>query len=518
MKIISAEITGFKLHKTKKTFEFGQVNYIIGGNGKGKTTISEAIAWCFYGCDLTGKTKDIFARLKNNAAKETKVRIGLEMPTSDGGTTVYDFCRIRNKTTSLYLNGHDVKQMDFDGILGPMELFLSIFIPGYFGTIGITEPTKARNMLVSMLPKLENDDVVAKLSEDDQARIEALDMINPNNTLKNLRTDISELDKSLENVQGKIDYLRNNSMLNVPKKVMEKDEHTLSALKEAFAKLVAGGDKPFQNNMTPFFEKKAELKIRFEERSKEFKALKEKPLPQAGDHCPACDHAHSETEAKAEFERRKARLLELQEQCEAIKAEGHQLNAEIEEKENENEGARTAFEEERGRMITEQQAEIDRLQAIVSERAAKLKMAEDLVKQHEIYGEIVTEREEKKVDVQAVYNFMLQYAEMQVEYVNSFLNLAKIQLFKFSGTTGEMQLDFIILYGEADTEYKSLSTSEKIRCSIELAGLLNRVRNVSYPVFIDNAESVESFDKPTTQYFVASVEPKAELISKIVAA
>ncbi|CAM3817892.1 hypothetical protein [Marinicrinis lubricantis] len=39
MLILSTEISGFKLHKTKQLFEFGKVNEITGGNGKGKTSI-----------------------------------------------------------------------------------------------------------------------------------------------------------------------------------------------------------------------------------------------------------------------------------------------------------------------------------------------------------------------------------------------------------------------------------------------------------------------------------------------
>jgi hypothetical protein len=53
-------------------------------------------------------------------------------------------------------------------------------------------------MRVSMLPKLDHADVIAMLTEDDQARIEALDMVNPDHALKNLRAEILEGDKFLE--------------------------------------------------------------------------------------------------------------------------------------------------------------------------------------------------------------------------------------------------------------------------------------------------------------------------------
>ncbi|WP_054943581.1 AAA family ATPase [Paenibacillus ihuae] len=520
MRITDAEITGFKLHKSKKSYSFGHVNRISGGNGKGKTTISEAITWCFYGCDLTGKTKEVFERLKNKSAKETKVDIGVDWPQKDGTTARYQFCRVRKgKVTSLFLNGHAAKQGDFDRLLGPMELFLSIFVPGYFGTIGISEPTKARNMLVLMLPKIENAVVTANLNEDDRARIESYDMVNPDFMLKKLRAEILELDKSLDKVQGKIDYLRIKSMLDVPMSVVVADEKKLVALKDEFTRLMRAvdGAKPDLHDLAPLQEKKASLRFQYDERLKQFKALKEKPLPKAGDHCPACEREHTASEAAAELETRKARLLELQSQCETIKQEGYLLASETEQKTNENAEIMAVYQANRGNQIEALQAEIEALSSIVAERDAKLKMGTDLTTQHEIYGEIVVEREEKKVDMQTIKNFMLQYAEMQVEYVNSFLNLAKIQLFKYSGSTGEMTLDFTILYGEEETEYKSLSTSEKIRCSIELSGLLNRVQNISYPVYIDNAESVESFDEPGTQYFVSSVVPRAALQSEIVA-
>lgn len=519
MRITDAEITGFKLHKSKTVYHFGQVNRISGGNRKGKTTISESITWCFYGCDLAGRTKEVYDRLKNKSAKETIVKIGVDLTQQDGSMVHYDFCRMRKgKSSSLFINNHEAKQYEIESLIGPMELFLSVFVPGYFGTIAISEPTKARNMLVSMLPKLEHNDVIARLTEDDQSLIRALDMVNPEYTLKNLRAEILENEKALVNVQGKIDYLRINSMLDVPKAVVDADEKRLTELKDEFSRILCAvdADKPVLHDLAPFQEQKANLRFQFDGRVKEFRELKEKPLPEAGDRCPTCQRMHTEAEAIAEFSAREARLEELQRECEAIKKKGYQLASEIEKKNNENIESMLAYEGERRLKIEELQIEIEELSAVVSERKAKLKMAADLTTQHEIYDEIVTEQEEKKANMQAVKNFMLQYADMQVQYVNSFLDLAKIQLFKHSGSTGEISLDFTILYGEDELEYKSLSTSEKIRCSIELAGLLNQVRNTSYPVYIDNAESVESFDEPAAQYFVSIVVPKTALTCEIV--
>lgn len=515
MKIVYLEISGFKLHKAKRSFDFGQINHISGGNGKGKTTIAEAITWCFYGCDLAGNTKGIFERLKNPSAKETKVIVGVEL-TKDGVSARFNFCRTRKgKTTELFINGREAKQVHFDGLIGRMELFLSVFVPGYFGNMAALEPTKARTLLVSMMPELQHDTVIAKLNEEDQVRIEKLDMINPEATLRNLRSEIKDLDTALENTQGKIEYLRVNSMLDIPMKVFEEDDRKLEALKTELAELMEGGSQPFQHNLQPLQEKKAQLRARYDERKAEFLRIKSLPLPQVGDQCPECGHAYSADEAVAELDKRREKLVSIQQECEALKDEGHALNEEIMRLNSENTNFIAEFYKEKGKKMQALQADIERLQSLQSERKTKLKMAEDLSLQYKIYDETVAERDEKLADMQAVRNFMLMYAEMQVEFVNSYLNKAEIRLFKYAQSTGEMTLDFTILYN--DTEYKSLSTSEKIRCSIELSELLNRVRGIAYPVYIDNAESVEEFDAPKSQYFVATVVKRTALKTDVVA-
>lgn len=518
MRILSAEITGFKLHRTRRTFTFGQVNRISGGNGKGKTTISESIAWCFYGCDLSGRTKGIYEKLKNPHAKETKVVVEVELPGKGGEISVNSFCRIRKgDTTSVFLNGNKTKQAEFDSLLGSMELFLSIFIPGYFGKFAVNEPSKARNLLISMLPKLNNEEVVAQLDEEDQIRIESLEMVNPDHAMKRLRSEISELEAVLLNVEGAIQYLRIHSLISVPMRVVREDERRLQEMKGAFSSFLAGSMPSYQHDLHPLLERKAELRYQFDERNSEFKKLKASPLPRAGDTCPTCHRKHTITEAQQEFENRNARLLELKQQCEQLRAEGYVLAEELEWKTKENEELLRLHIVEREAIIAKKQAEVDELAALVKDRAHKLEMAKDLDKQHEIYGETTSEIDEKKACVQALKNFMLQYVEMQVSLVNSFLNLAKIQLFKYAEGTGEIMLDFTLTYGEAGTEYSSLSTSEKIRCSIEIAGLLNKVQMKAYPVYIDNAESIEAFDAPQTQYFVAEVIKKSALQVDVVA-
>ena len=54
--------------------------------------------------------------------------------------------------------------------------------------------------------------------------------------------------------------------------------------------------------------------------------------------------------------------------------------------------------------------------------------------------------------------------------------------------------------------YSKLSTAERIKCGLELAEVLINVSGVSFPVFIDNAESILKFKAPSAQVITATVK------------
>lgn len=52
MKITNITFTDFRNHKESETYSFGDISYITGHNGTGKTTMAHGIAYALFGVTL----------------------------------------------------------------------------------------------------------------------------------------------------------------------------------------------------------------------------------------------------------------------------------------------------------------------------------------------------------------------------------------------------------------------------------------------------------------------------------
>lgn len=57
MKIIAPEMENFRNHTAKECFEFGDMTFITGHNGTGKTTMAHAVCYVLYGVNYYGLQK-----------------------------------------------------------------------------------------------------------------------------------------------------------------------------------------------------------------------------------------------------------------------------------------------------------------------------------------------------------------------------------------------------------------------------------------------------------------------------
>lgn len=126
MKIKGVTFTDFRNHKAPQSYTFGDISYITGHNGTGKTTMAHGICYALYGVSYYGEQK--IERLMNEKAAGTQVQLDF---TDQNGTT---HTLIRNRSgdkTALLLDGYTVRQGDIDRIFCDKETFLSMFNPTY---------------------------------------------------------------------------------------------------------------------------------------------------------------------------------------------------------------------------------------------------------------------------------------------------------------------------------------------------------------------------------------------------
>ena len=156
-RILELTVSGFKGFPEPGTFQFDYgINFVLGDNGLGKTSIAEAIAFAFMGTGFFGeKTLD---RLQNGKEAFVSVRL------TDEAGEVHELARVRkNNATGITYDGCNVRQADLYSLFGGKELFLSMFNPLYFiETLG----AGGRNLLEKHLPAVSHEDVLAALPEE----------------------------------------------------------------------------------------------------------------------------------------------------------------------------------------------------------------------------------------------------------------------------------------------------------------------------------------------------------------
>lgn len=176
--------------------------------------------------------------------------------------------------------------------------------------------------------------------------------------------------------------------------------------------------------------------------------------------------------------------------------------------EKENTDIQKAFDEEvrKERTILQQQLQIlrkekDSVLQNQTKRESLMKQdknnkSELLKKQSEV--EAIEKKEaliEKQIAHMKIFN--AQKTAMLNQFLSKHLNSVSIKLEKTVQSTGEIKDCFEILYKEK--ELKICSTSETIKAGIELSHMIRELSGLDYPVFVDNGESITSYDVSATQ-------------------
>ena len=195
--ITSMSISGFKSYEKPTELTFGNPTVITGGNGRGKTSIADAIAFAVTGLPFFGERG--LDRLHN----EKNPDVVIQMRFVDENGITHDLTRIRrNNDMSIYYDGHTIRQLDLTDLFGERDVFLSILNPLYF----IEElETSGKNLLERYLPFIPQETILAQLPGAVQASLKDEVILSPDAYLKGRRAEIRELEERITYLGGQKD-------------------------------------------------------------------------------------------------------------------------------------------------------------------------------------------------------------------------------------------------------------------------------------------------------------------------
>lgn len=250
-------LSGFKCFANTTELTFGNPTLIFGGNGRGKSSVADAIAFAVTGLPFFGE------RGIDRLHAEQNNDLFISMRFTDENGAEHELTRTRQKTRmTITLDGREIRQVDLTDLFGEKDVFLSIFNPLYF----IEElGDDGKKLLERYLPEITQEEVLAQLSESAQETLRGEKILSPESFLKKKREDIRELEKSKIYLSGQKDL--SESQCRQAEEKRSALEETLRKLETECAELesrrYAGMD------VADVQERLVELSARYEELAKE---------------------------------------------------------------------------------------------------------------------------------------------------------------------------------------------------------------------------------------------------------
>ena len=195
--ITSLMLSGFKSYEEPTELVFGNPTVITGGNGRGKSSIADAIAFAVTGCPFFGERG--IDRLHNENNPDVAIRMCLVDETG----TLHELNRTRKKNRmTITYDGYEIRQLDLADLFGERDVFLSIFNPLYF----IEELGEdGKKLLERYLPTIPHETVLSQLSETVREHLKNETILSPEGSLKRCREEIRGLEERITYLRGQKD-------------------------------------------------------------------------------------------------------------------------------------------------------------------------------------------------------------------------------------------------------------------------------------------------------------------------
>lgn len=195
--ITSLMLSGFKSYEEPTELVFGNPTVITGGNGRGKSSIADAIAFAVTGCPFFEERG--IDRLHN----ENNPDVAIRMCFVDETGTLHELNRTRRKNRmTITYDGYEIRQLDLADLFGERDVFLSILNPLYF----IEELGEdGKKLLERYLPTIPHETVLSQLSEPVREHLKNETILSPEGSLKRCREEIRSLEERITYLRGQKD-------------------------------------------------------------------------------------------------------------------------------------------------------------------------------------------------------------------------------------------------------------------------------------------------------------------------
>ena len=235
--ITGMRLAGFKSFAEPTELTFGNPTVITGGNGRGKTSIADAIAYAVTGLPFFAE------RNIDRLHSETDPELFVTLRFVDDKGAAHELTRShKGSRTGIVYDGQELRQLDLTEMFGEKDVFLSIFNPLYF----IEElGDEGKNLLQRYLPMIPQEKVLAELAEPIREKLPAETLLSPEGRVKQLRKGIRELESTVIYLQGQQDLIQSQKVSSNSKRAeLEAKREALMNEKSALeTKHYAGIDK-----------------------------------------------------------------------------------------------------------------------------------------------------------------------------------------------------------------------------------------------------------------------------------
>lgn len=496
MHIRWVEAEGFRGFKEPVRFDFGPRNEIVGCNGKGKSSIMEIVSFTIAGADKNGKERAT-DRLMNQDCSEMRTVICLDISGHEYEIERTAF-KVKSKTeTQILINRLKGSQDQIDSLIGNRRHFLAAFLPKFF--VSLTD-SDARQELMQLLPIPKHEDVLAVLADDNREAAEVIKDVRLNDPelfVSKENDYLKEMKAELLRQEGKQEEIKAALGVEIPDDI-EIDRSEIEVLRESIGAIE--GAKPKLEDTIQLDRTRQSLLSEYQSLQKGLS------FDESFVECDNCGHkVNLNAEQEKNNQRITAEMLD-------VKAKGTEVSEEIERIKQRNDAATKAFSAANESTLSELRQQLTKLEAnlrVTEQHNMRVKLQRETAmkareRREEVRKEmvnltgIITNTEKR---IAAAKAYLVKRCEIQMAGISETLDRLSIRLFDIVKSTGEVKAVFKIEFD--GKEYKVLSTSEEIRCFLEVSKLFRKLTNREYPVFIDCAESIGEYEQPEGQTFAA---------------